>query len=184
VNMTDFEALMRQNSHVSVTVGHQGAGVYPRRKICIVTCLDPRTDPANFCQLEVGDAIVIRNAGRRITSAAIDDISFMTYLAETAITSAGPLFEVAVIHHNKCGTRLLSAQAFREDLASSSGVDASALEAEAVVGPGQTVRQDVASCGRARQFRPESRFQDTYMTSTPGVTTVVPASHMLSAGVK
>jgi carbonic anhydrase len=48
---------------------------------------------------------VIRNAGGRDIDAVINDIAFIGYAARTMIPD-GPPFEVAVIHHTGCGTRL------------------------------------------------------------------------------
>jgi hypothetical protein len=70
--------------------------IYPKRDVCVITCLDPRTDPAK---------------------PVIDDVAFITYLSETKIKPDGPLFEVAVIHHNKCGTSFLANADFRDNFA-------------------------------------------------------------------
>jgi carbonic anhydrase len=82
----------------------------------VITCLDPRTDPAHLLELELGDAAVIRNAGGRVTQAVIDDLAFISYLSETVLRPEGLLFEVVVIHHNKCGTSFLADADFRRKL--------------------------------------------------------------------
>jgi carbonic anhydrase len=46
--------------------------------VFLVTCLDPRVDPAAFLGIELGDAPVIRNAGGRVTEAVINDIAFIS----------------------------------------------------------------------------------------------------------
>lgn len=57
----------------------------------MVTCLNPRVDPAGFLRLEPGDAMVIRNAGGRVTDAALRDLAFIGALAERQV-AAGPPF--------------------------------------------------------------------------------------------
>ncbi len=41
--------------------GHEGAVVFPRLGLCVITCVDPRVDPAHFLGLSLGDALVLRN---------------------------------------------------------------------------------------------------------------------------
>ena len=40
----------------------------PGRRLAILTCMDPRIDPAKFRRLAEGGAHVIRNAGGRATN--------------------------------------------------------------------------------------------------------------------
>ncbi len=80
--MPDITPLLERNKHFATTQAYEGAPIYPRREVCVITCLDPRTDPANFLELEAGDAVVIRNAGGRVNQALIDDLAFITYLSE------------------------------------------------------------------------------------------------------
>lgn len=54
--------------------------------------------------LRLRDAMIVRNAGGRVTASALEDIAFIGYLAEQLLAGDGPLFEVAVVHHNACGT--------------------------------------------------------------------------------
>ena len=51
----------------------------------LVTCLDPRVDPAGLLGIDLEDAPVIRNAAGRITEAVINDIASISYLATTMI---------------------------------------------------------------------------------------------------
>jgi carbonic anhydrase len=53
----------------------------PAAQVHLLTCLDHRVDPAPILGLRLGDAIVIRNAGGRVTQAVIDDIAYLVYLA-------------------------------------------------------------------------------------------------------
>src|SRR5205807_3705946 len=45
--------------------GHEGAVVFPNLRVLVITCLDPRVDPAHFLGLGLSDAMVVRNAGGR-----------------------------------------------------------------------------------------------------------------------
>jgi carbonic anhydrase len=141
--MSQLSPLLERNAAFAARGGHLGVPLVPKLPVFVVTCLDPRTDPAEFLGLGPGDAPVVRNAGGRITDAVIDDIAFISYLAESMIAD-GPLFEVAVIHHTACGTGFLADAAFRAGFASRSGLDEASLAAEAVIDPERTVAHDVA----------------------------------------
>jgi carbonic anhydrase len=134
---TNLRPLLERNRAFAATGAHAGLAIMPRQQVFLVTCLDPRVDPAAFLGVGLGDAPVIRNAGGRVTEAVIDDIAFIGYLARTMIPD-GPLFEVAVVHHTGCGTGFLADAAFRSALAARTGLDEASLAAEAVVDPAAT----------------------------------------------
>ena len=77
----------------------------------MITCLDPRVDPAHFLGLGLGDAVVARNVGGRVTREVVNDVAFIAQIAENVLPD-GPLFEVAVIHHTQCGTGALADDTF------------------------------------------------------------------------
>jgi carbonic anhydrase len=175
--MTDLDRLLDRNKHFATTHGHQALPISPRRGVCVITCLDPRTDPADLLELELGDAAVIRNAGGRVTQAVIDDLAFISYLSETILKPEGPMFEVAVIHHNKCGTSFLGDADFRRNFAAHLRGDEAALATEAVTDPVQTVRHDVELLRSSRLLSPKIRVSGhVYDVDTGVVTTIVPAS--------
>jgi hypothetical protein len=56
----------------------------------VITCLDPRTDPSAFLGLELGDAMVIRNAGGRVSPDVLKDLAYIGYLSSTIVPGATP----------------------------------------------------------------------------------------------
>ena len=82
----------------------------------MITCLDPRTDPSAFLELGLGDAIVVRNAGGRVSPDVLTDLAYIGYLS-ARVNPAGARFEVAVIHHTDCGTHFLADADFRRGFA-------------------------------------------------------------------
>ena len=141
--MSNLSPLLERNQAFAASERHVGVGILPKQQVFVITCLDPRVDPAAFLGVELGDAPVIRNAGGRVTDAVIDDVAFISFLAESMIPE-GPLFEVAVIHHTGCGTGLLADQAFRAAFADRTHLDEDDLAGEAVIDPDRTVAIDVA----------------------------------------
>lgn len=117
----------------------------PTSGLLVLTCLDHRVDPAIVLGLHLGETPVIRNAGGRVSQAVIDDIAYLTYLAEqlSGSGSAEARLEVAVIHHTQCGTGLLADPAFRRRAADATGLPEPTLEAAVVADPHLTVTEDV-----------------------------------------
>jgi carbonic anhydrase len=140
--MSKLEQLLERNRAFAATGAYAGLSMLPRQPVFVVTCLDPRVDPASFLGLALGDAAVVRNAGGRVTEAVIDDVAYISYLIATMITE-GPLFEVAVIQHTNCGTGFLADADFRHAYATRTGLDESTLADRAVVDPEQSVATDV-----------------------------------------
>jgi carbonic anhydrase len=171
----------------------QFAGTYtpvplgpPAAQVVIVTCLDHRVDPAVILGLQLGDAVVIRNAGGRVTPAVINDVAFLAFLAEKLFgdqVAAAGLFEVAVIHHTQCGTGFLADAGFRKQAAEATGLPEAALELSAVTDPHTTVRADVEHLLKAPSLSPKvSVSGHVYDIATGLVTTVLDARHPQLAG--
>jgi carbonic anhydrase len=104
--------------------------------------MDPRTDPTHFLGLRLSDALVVRNVGGRVTQEVIDDLAFISQMAELVIDE-GPLFEVAVIHHTQCGAGAFADATFRQAYASRIGVGEETLGDRAIVDPAASVQVDL-----------------------------------------
>ena len=114
-------------NHAFAAVGDdEGAVVFPNLRLFVITCLDPRVDPAHFRGLGLSDAIVFRNVGGRVTPDVINDVAFIGQIAETVLPD-GPLFEVAVIDHTQCGAGALADDGFPHRYAERIGADESVL---------------------------------------------------------
>jgi carbonic anhydrase len=127
--------------------------VLPNLRLFVVTCLDPRVDPAHFLGLELSDAMVVRNVGGRVTPEVIDDVAFIGQIVEAAMPE-GPLFEVAVIHHTQCGAAALADDDFRHQLAERTGAEESTLLEHAILDPVATVTTDVERLRSAPAISP------------------------------
>jgi carbonic anhydrase len=166
---------IERNRAFAAAGGHQGAVVFPNLRLFVITCLDPRVDPAHFLGLGLSDAIVVRNVGGRVTPEVIDDVAFIAQLAENALPD-GPLFEAAVIHHTQCGTGALADDTFRHRYAERIGVEESTLLEHAVLEPAATVTRDVERLRSARAISPRVTVSGhVYDVVTGLVETVIPA---------
>jgi carbonic anhydrase len=148
---TNVGPALERNRVFAAEGGQQGAVVFPRLRLFVITCLDPRVDPAHFLGLSLGDAIVVRNVGGRVTPEVINDVAFIGQMTETVLPD-GPLFEVAVIHHTQCGSGAFADGTFRRRYAERIGAPESGLHEHAVLDPTATVTRDVERLRSARSI--------------------------------
>jgi carbonic anhydrase len=170
-----IESALERNRAFAAAGGHEGAVVFPTLRLFVITCLDPRVDPAHFLGLNLSDAMVVRNVGGRVTPEVINDVAFIGELTETALPD-GPLFEVAVIHHTQCGTGALADDTFRHRYAQRIGADESTLLEHAVLDAAATVTRDVERLRSTPAISPRVTVSGhVYDVVTGLVETVVPA---------
>ena len=183
--MTKMSPLLERNEQFAATYTPGPLGP-PAAQVVIVTCLDHRVDPAATLGLQLGDAVVIRNTGGRVTPAVINDIAYLAFLAGQLVSgqvAADGLFEVAVVHHTQCGTGFLAEPGFRHRAAEATGLPQAALEAAAVADPHTTVKADVELLLAAPQLSPKvSVSGHVYDISAGRVTSVLEARHPQHAG--
>jgi carbonic anhydrase len=171
-----IDIALGRNRAFATAGGYEGATMFPALRLLVVTCLDPRVDPAQILGLGLGDAVVVRNGGGRVTPEVINSIAFVGELAAKAVPE-GPLFEVAVIHHSECGSRALADDSFRERFAQRTGADASTLREYAVVDPAASVASDVDRLRSAAAISSRLTVSGhVYDVATGLVETVVPAA--------
>jgi len=141
--MSNMNPLVKRNQTFAATGAHQGLTPIPAHQLVVVTCMDGRVDPAHFLGLELGDALVIRNAGGRVTSDVVQEIAFIGAVTDMMLGDNAEPFEVAVIHHTGCGSGVLANPEFRAMLVDRTGADDQALANSAVTDPVKSVSHDV-----------------------------------------
>lgn len=181
--MTNFEELLERNKAFARTGAKDKVPAIPfipNLQAFIVTCIDPRVDPASILGLELGDAIVERNVGGRITPAVIQDIAWISYLHEVK-TPGADWFELAIIHHTDCGSGFFADPQLRHGFAER-GFDEDTLAGLAVLHPAETVRTDVQKLTSAPAVSPRIRISGySYDLESGLLTTVVPPLSRLAA---
>jgi carbonic anhydrase len=171
----NIDPALERNRTFAAAGGHDGATVLPNLRLFVITCLDPRVDPAHFLGLGLGDAVVARNVGGLVTREVINDVAYIGQITETVIPD-GPLFEVAVIHHTQCGSGALADDTFRGRYAQRIGVEESTLREHAVLDPVATVTRDVGRLRCAPAISPRVTVSGHVYDVVSGlVETVLPA---------
>jgi hypothetical protein len=87
IGETGIDLALERNRAFAAAGSHEGAVVFPHLRLFVITCLDPRVDPAHFLGLKLSDAVVVRNVGGRVTPEVINDVAF---IGQTARCSRSP----------------------------------------------------------------------------------------------
>jgi carbonic anhydrase len=177
---SNISTVLVRNRAYAAAEGHKDAVVFPNLRLFVITCLDPRVDPAHFLGLELSDAIVVRNVGGRVTQEVINDVAFIAQIAENVLPE-GPLFEVAVIHHTQCGAGALADDAFRHRYAERIGVDESTLRDHAVLDPAATVTSDVERLRSATAISPRVSVSGHVYDVVSGLVDTVMAADLVQS---
>lgn len=181
------QVLLERNRSFAATDGPQQATplpFVPRQLAYVITCIDPRVNPGQILGVGIGDAIVARNVGGRVSDAVINDMAWISYLKET-IAPDEPFFEVAVIHHSDCGSALMADDKLRTGFAERNHLDAAtsdALRDVAVTDPNTTVRRDVERLLASSHISPRIRVSGhVYDVATGLITTTAAATNRLES---
>jgi carbonic anhydrase len=115
----------------------------PTLRAMIIGCVDPRVDPALLLGLGLGEAVVIRNVGGRITPATLQTIGMLGRIAQSEGGAPGGEFHLIVLQHTQCGIAHLEGNP--DTLASYFGIGKEGLPTKAVTDPRAAVTVDVAA---------------------------------------
>jgi carbonic anhydrase len=143
----------------------------PNRQLYVITCIDPRVDPAHLLGLDLGDAIVARNVGGRVTPSVLQDVAWISYLHEVKTPDAD-WFEIAVVHHTDCGSGLFADEQLRRGFAAR-GFDDAELALLPVLDPAVTVRADVETLLDYPNLSPEVHVSGYAYDLATGLLTTV-----------
>ncbi len=138
--MADVHTLIDRNLEFANNFKQGDLGILPRLSTRIVTCLDARVDPAHLFGLELGDAVVMRNIGGRVTDDLIEQIAILHALA--GIVGEGSL-EVAIVHHTDCGASRFANPQVKQRLGQAAGTGEAAIERLAIADPQSSVAEDL-----------------------------------------
>lgn len=143
---SNFAAYLERNAQFAATDAKDAVPAIPFipfKQVYVITCIDPRVEPAAVLGANLGEAIVARNVGGRVTPSTIKDLAWICHLHENKAPDAD-WFEVALIHHTDCGSGLFADEELRRSYAARGGYDVHTAAAMAVLDPATTVREDVA----------------------------------------
>ena len=135
-----FEDLIERNERFAAGLD-PALPPLPARRLVVVACMDQRVDPAMALGLELGDAMVLRNAGGRVTPSLIRDLELLDRVAARRGSALREL-ELMLMPHTECGAGGL-ADEHDELLAAHFGVTPDELPAKSPGDPWEGVRVDI-----------------------------------------
>ena len=141
----DLTTLLDRNRSFAEQFAAGDLKILPRMSTILLTCLDARVDPAHLFGLGLGDALIIRNAGGRITPAVMRDLGILGVLA-AAVSPPGTTPrqpELVIIHHTDCGMSRLANPAIQGQVAERLGLSFDEVSAMAISDPATSVQDDI-----------------------------------------
>jgi carbonic anhydrase len=129
------DELLANNARYAEQFGDEHLSVKPRRRLCIVACMDSRMDIFEMLGLQHGEAHIIRNAGGVVT----DDVIRSLVLSQRRLGTR----EIVLIHHTNCGLQGVSVDEFKQELERECGIRPW-WALEAFLDPYDDVRQSIA----------------------------------------
>jgi carbonic anhydrase len=149
--MSVFDHMLSRNREFAALVSSTGAPMpslpesLPGVKALIITCADMRVDPAHVLGVKLGEAVVMRNIGGRITPGLIEQIGMLGRIGQVAEATpgGGGEFHIVILQHTDCGiTRLADDPTM---LAQYFQIPESDVAAKTVLDPRSAIAMDVAS---------------------------------------
>jgi carbonic anhydrase len=148
--MSDLESMLERNQDFAARQSAAGTlmpslpRALPNVRAIIIGCADMRVDPAHVLGIKLGEAVVMRNIGGRITPGLLEQLSLLGRIGEVAgeIPGGGGEFHIVVLQHTDCGiTRLAGDPAM---LTRYFQIQEGELKAKAVTDPQAAVAVDAA----------------------------------------
>ncbi|CTQ53232.1 Beta-carbonic anhydrase 1 [Roseibium album] len=125
--MTSTTALLKRNRSFAEDFNAADLPIIPKLRTIILTCVDARVDPAHVLGLGLGDAVVIRNSGGRVTKDVIDEIGALAVMVEQMNGGQPGAFEVVIMEHTQCGAQRFADPQLQSAIKAKIGVDVSGL---------------------------------------------------------
>ena len=123
--MNAQDELIERNRAFAADFNSAELPILPKLGTVLLTCVDARVDPAHVLGLELGDAVVIRNTGGRVTRAVIDEIAMLAVLVSAMTEGREPGFNVILLQHTQCGAQRLADPTVQGMLREKLGIDVS-----------------------------------------------------------
>ncbi len=138
--MSSTTTLLDRNRRFAGNFASADLPILPKLRTVILTCADARVDPAHVLGLELGDAVVIRNNGGRVTPAVVEEIAALSFIvAQIEGREPGP-FELVIMQHTQCGAERFADPNLQNALKKKTGIDVSSV---AITNHELSLREDV-----------------------------------------
>lgn len=140
--MSTLYTLIQRNEAFAAEDFTPSALLMPTLQTMVISCADPRVDPAHLLGLESGEVVVIRNVGGRITPGTLQNMRLLQTVGQVIGANPSGEFNLIVLHHSDCGITRLEGQP--ELLSDYFGIDQADLPGKAVSDPYASIHVDLA----------------------------------------
>jgi carbonic anhydrase len=181
--MMTIDTLVKRNAEFAAQRFTPSSVLMPTLRTMFIGCVDPRIDPTHLLGLELGEAVIIRNIGGRVTPATLQTIGMLGAIAGSGGANPSGEFNLVVLQHTDCGITRLENKP--DMLAGYFGIDQMALPTKAITDPWAAVTADVATL-KATPFLPATWLVSglVYDVKTGLVETVVAPSPLRNTETK
>lgn len=132
------DELVRRNAAFAAGGAFAGLPFPTSQTLRVIGCVDSRVDPSDVLGLELGEAVVMRNIGGRVTPEALRSWALLGRLGQGQSPAGG---HMVILHHTDCGIRRLAD--YPDQLAVFFEIPVADLGGKAVLDPYAAVRVDV-----------------------------------------
>ena len=146
--MTDLQNLIERNQKFASE--YEGnLSIMPQFLTIVLACVDARVDPAHVLGLELGEALVFRNAGARVTRDVELDLGILWTLGSRIAGDKFRGLALAIVHHTDCGLERLANPDLGNALRTNLGIDSAEIKALAIVDHTESIREEIKRLRRS-----------------------------------
>src|SRR5258708_5171369 len=132
------EELVRRNAAFAATGAFAGLPFPANETLQVLGCVDSRVAPGDVLGLELGEGVVMRNIGGRVTPATLRSWALLGRLGQ----GRPPSGHLVILHHTDCG--IIRLADYPEQLAAFFEIPAGELDSKAAADPYAAGRGDAA----------------------------------------
>lgn len=143
------QTLIARHQNFSENYNSAVLSMVPKSRTVIIACVDARVDPAHLLGLELGDAVVIRNSGGRVTRDVIEELATLAFMVAKMEGDQTGTFEVIIMHHTQCGAEQFANPQLRGALKQQLGID---VAHRAITDHDQAMAEDIQALRDAREL--------------------------------
>lgn len=130
-----FDDLLAANRTYAESFAFGGFDGIARAGVLMLTCMDSRIDPLRMLGLQAGDAKILRNAGARLTDAALEGMVLGVNLLEVT--------RILIVPHTRCAVASSTEAEIESRVAAASGQELDHYGFHVVTDQLAAVRSDV-----------------------------------------
>ncbi|MEM7336067.1 MAG: carbonic anhydrase [Chloroflexota bacterium] len=140
--MLTFEDFLQRNERFAEKHTND-LTIMPRSLTIILSCLDARTDPAQFLGIEAGDALVMRTAGARVGDDLALDLGILWRMVQRMQGEHFKGISFAIVQHTNCGFERLANPDMAAGLSRALSINVDKITKRAIYNHEQSMQNDI-----------------------------------------